>query len=157
MVGAGDQQHAAVDDATSCGPPRGQVELGVRSGWSTRVFSAAAKLVGAKMIGIDLTESCKDVYARVVGEDGGFAVTGDRCRGVTCEGPCVAIAPARVRVVPMHACSATGGALPLLLLTPYTPSLPSLPAYTPYTPSLLTLLTYTPYTPSLLTLLTYTP
>ena len=157
MVGAGDQQHAAVDDATSCGPPRGQVELGVRSGWSTRVFSAAAKLVGAKMIGIDLTESCKDVYARVVGEDGGFAVTGDRCRGVTCEGPCVAIAPARVRVVPMHACSATGGALPLLLLTPYTPSLPSLPAYTPYTPSLLTLLTYTPYTPSLLILLTYTP
>ena len=157
MVGAGDQQHAAVDDATSCGPPRGQVELGVRSGWSTRVFSAAAKLVGAKMIGIDLTESCKDVYARVVGEDGGFAVTGDRCRGVTCEGPCVAIAPARARVVPMHACSATGGALPLLLLTPYTPSLPSLPAYTPYTPSLLILLTYTPYTPSLLTLLTYTP
>jgi hypothetical protein len=58
---------------------RAQVELGVRSGWSTRVFSAAAKLVGAKMIGIDLTESCKDVYAREVGEEGGFAVAGDRC------------------------------------------------------------------------------
>ena len=57
--------------------PRTIVELGVRSGWSTRVFSAAAKLVGAKMIGIDLSESCKDVYARVVGEAGGFAVTGD--------------------------------------------------------------------------------
>ena len=46
------------------------------SGWSTRALSAAAKLVGAKMVGIDLSDTCKDVYNALVGEAHGFAVAG---------------------------------------------------------------------------------
>jgi hypothetical protein len=46
------------------------------SGWSTRALSAAAKLVGAKMVGIDLSDTCKDVYNTLVGEAHGFAVAG---------------------------------------------------------------------------------
>lgn len=57
--------------------PHTIVELGVRTGWSTRAFAAAAKLVGAKMIGIDLDERCKEVYAQAVGPQHGFAVVGD--------------------------------------------------------------------------------
>lgn len=57
--------------------PRTIVELGVRTGWSTRAFAAAAKLVGAKIIGIDLDKGCKDVYALAVGPQHGFAMVGD--------------------------------------------------------------------------------
>ena len=57
--------------------PRTIVELGVRTGWSTRAFAAAAKLVGAKMIGIDLDKGCRDVYALAVGPQHGFAMVGD--------------------------------------------------------------------------------
>lgn len=57
--------------------PRTIVELGVRTGWSTRAFAAAAKLVGAFMIGVDLDERCKNVYALAVGPQHGFAVAGD--------------------------------------------------------------------------------
>ena len=49
--------------------PRVIVELGVRSGWSSRAFSAAAKLVGAKMVGVDLSEGCKDVYGALLSSD----------------------------------------------------------------------------------------
>ena len=45
------------------------VELGVRSGWSSRAFAAAAKLVGAKMVGVDLSEGCKDVYGALLSSD----------------------------------------------------------------------------------------
>jgi hypothetical protein len=49
--------------------PRVIVELGVRSGWSSRAFAAAAKLVGAKMVGVDLSEGCKDVYGALLSSD----------------------------------------------------------------------------------------
>eukprot|EP00961_Rhodomonas_salina_P164592 2217588-Rhodomonas_salina.1 len=42
--------------------PETIVELGVRSGWSTRAFSAAARLNGAVMVGIDQDSACKRVY-----------------------------------------------------------------------------------------------
>jgi hypothetical protein len=57
--------------------PRTIVELGVRSGWSTRAFAAAAKLIDARMVGIDLDLKCQDVYETLVGEKLGFAVQGD--------------------------------------------------------------------------------
>jgi O-methyltransferase len=43
--------------------PKSIVELGVRTGWSTRAFLAAARETGAKMLGIDKDPSSRHVYS----------------------------------------------------------------------------------------------
>ena len=43
--------------------PKAIVELGVRTGWSTRAFSAAARVLGAKMLGVDKDPSSEQVYS----------------------------------------------------------------------------------------------
>ncbi len=45
--------------------PRSIVELGVREGWSTRAFAAAASIIGARMVGVDLSPYCDDAYEKV--------------------------------------------------------------------------------------------
>jgi hypothetical protein len=45
--------------------PRSIVELGVREGWSTRAFAAAANVTGSRMVGVDLSSYCDDTYAQV--------------------------------------------------------------------------------------------
>ncbi len=45
--------------------PRSIVELGVREGWSTRAFAAAASVIGARMVGVDLSPYCDDAYDKV--------------------------------------------------------------------------------------------
>ena len=45
--------------------PRSIVELGVREGWSTRAFAAAADIIGARMVGVDHSPYCDDTYAAV--------------------------------------------------------------------------------------------
>ena len=44
--------------------PRSIVELGVREGWSTRAFAAAANITGSRMVGVDLSPYCDDTYAQ---------------------------------------------------------------------------------------------
>ncbi len=43
--------------------PKSIVELGVRTGWSTRAFLAAARIIGAQILGIDKDPSSRQVYS----------------------------------------------------------------------------------------------